>query len=328
MQRFRTGGGFMRTWTRGTQGLKAWAGLLALCAGLATPACRAEAPAACPPPLPSPSQRGTPPDRGFLWRITRDGHSSWLFGTLHVGKPAWTHFGPKVTAALQASDVLALELDVGDPELPQALVDTGPAPALPAPLQARLERAFEQACVDRTALAGMHPLLQVTTLTVLEARWLGLDPAYSQEQLLQAAVRATGHPVVALETAAQQKAALVPTVPGAVLAELEQSLAQLEDHGGRRVLKRMARAWEQGDLASLGGYERWCECAGSEEDRAFMRRLNDARNPQLAEGIEARHREGQRVFAAVGALHMTGPAGLPRLLAQRGFQVERIAFAR
>jgi uncharacterized protein YbaP (TraB family) len=32
------------------------------------------------------------------------------------------------------------------------------------------------------------------------------------------------------------------------------------------------------------------------------------------------------VFAAVGALHMTGPQGLPRLMAARGYLVERIPF--
>jgi uncharacterized protein YbaP (TraB family) len=32
------------------------------------------------------------------------------------------------------------------------------------------------------------------------------------------------------------------------------------------------------------------------------------------------------VFAAVGSLHMTGPKGLPRLLGQRGYTVERVKF--
>ena len=59
-----------------------------------------------------------------------------------------------------------------------------------------------------------------------------------------------------------------------------------------------------------------------------MRRLNDERNPPLADGIEALHRQGRRIFAAVGALHMTGPQSLPRLLAARGFKVERVPFGR
>jgi uncharacterized protein YbaP (TraB family) len=94
------------------------------------------------------------------------------------------------------------------------------------------------------------------------------------------------------------------------------------------VMARLAAAWEAGDLAALDDYAAWCECIADEEDRAAMRRLNDERNPRLADGIEAQHRQGRRVFAAVGALHMTGPQSLPRLLAERGFKVERVPFSR
>ena len=287
---------------------------------------QALAASACPPPLPGVQATAPARDRGLLWRITQGGHSSWLFGTLHVGKPDWQRFGPRLTAALQASDELALEIDPNDPALRAALAETVPPPELAPPLQARLQQAYERACVASESMATLHPVLQAATLTVLEARWLGMDPSFAMEQLLLAHLR--GRHVVSLETAAQQKAALVPDDPAEALAQLDQSLAQLEDRSGRRVLARMAQAWERGDLAALEDYDRWCECASNDDDRAFMRRLNDERNPALADGIAARHRLGKRVFAAVGALHMTGPQSLPRLLAQRGFQVERIRWAR
>ena len=57
-----------------------------------------------------------------------------------------------------------------------------------------------------------------------------------------------------------------------------------------------------------------------------MRALNDERNPALAERIDALHSEGRPLFAAVGALHMTGPQSLLRLLAARGFRIERVEF--
>jgi uncharacterized protein YbaP (TraB family) len=235
-----------------------------------------------------------------------------------------------VTAALRGSEVLAVEIDPSDPALGQALAEAGPPLVLPANLQTRLTRAFERACVNPASLATLHPLLQATTLTVLEARWLGLDAAYAQEHLLLALSQGRGPQralrVVALETAAQQKSALLPSDPAEVLPMLEQSLVQLEDPNGRRVLARLAHAWESGDLNALATYEQWCACADNDEERAFMRRLNDERNPALADGIEAQHRAGWRVFAAVGALHMTGPAALPLLLARRGFRVERIVF--
>jgi hypothetical protein len=56
-------------------------------------------------------------------------------------------------------------------------------------------------------------------------------------------------------------------------------------------------------------------------ERRALQRLLDDRNPGLAEGIARLHDQGQRVFGAVGALHMVGPTGLPALLAARGFRV-------
>ena len=267
-------------------------------------------------------------DRGLLWRLTRDGRSSWLYGTLHVGKPAWRRLGPQLTAALRASDVLALEIDPADPALLAALAELQPASLPPESLQARLARAYTRACISRDAMATLHPVLQATTLMVLEARWLGMDPTYAMEQLLSAQARTLGRRVVSLESAAQQTQALIPEDEAEARTVLDQSLQQLEDNSARRVLQRLSAAWEQGSLATLEDYGSWCECAANEADLAFMKKLNDDRNPLLADGIAAQHAQGKRVFAAIGAFHMTGEQALPKLLAQRGFKVERISFGK
>jgi uncharacterized protein len=284
----------------------------------------------CPPPITdtAAASKPAPIDHGLLWRLSRDGRDSYLFGTLHVGKPAWKRFGPRVSAALRSSDVLALEVDPGDPAIAEGLAAAAPPPELPPELQARLDAAFARACISAQVLAGLHPVLQATTLTVLEARWLGLDPAYALEQLLLAQARVHGTRVVSLESAAQQLAALVPADAREAQALLGSSLQQLEDRSGRRVLRRLTQAWMHGDLKALEDYASWCECAANDEERLLMRRLNDERNPALAAGISAQHAQGARVFAAVGALHMTGPQALPRLMAQQGFKVERVKFAR
>ena len=46
----------------------------------------------CPPPPAPPSAetlalaQGAARDRGFLWRLEKDGRSSWLYGTLHLAR--------------------------------------------------------------------------------------------------------------------------------------------------------------------------------------------------------------------------------------------------
>jgi len=302
--------------------------LLSACVALLATWAAAAAPS-CPPPVQvAVGAAGAERDRGLLWKVSRDGRTSWLYGTLHVGKPTWRRFGPQMNAALKASDVLALEIDPGDPALLDALSEIRSPASLPDALQTRLAKAFERACVAGESMATLHPVLQASTLTVLEARWLGMDPSYAMEQLLATQARGAGRKVVSLETIAQQKAALVPDDPDDALAVLEQTLSQLEDKSGRRVLDKLAQAWERGDLPALEDYEAWCECVANEAEKTFMRKLNDERNPPLADGIEAQHKAGKRVFAAVGALHMTGPQSLPKLMQQRGFKVERVSFVR
>ena len=308
--------------------------VIAAAAGL--PVAWAQSPAACPPVsgAPTPEQikaaAGAARDRGMLWRLRKDGRSAWLYGTVHVSKLEWSFPGPELRAALAAADTLALELDVTDPAILQRVlraVAAAGAPPLPAALQGRIAALARAACLPEAALAGQHPVMQATTLTVLAARWDGLDPGYGLESVLAGLAHAAGKPIVSLETPELQIAALIPADKAKALKLAEGMVEQLEQGAPRRTLGRLAQAWERGDLAELADYERWCDCAVDAEDRAFMRRLNDERNPALADAIDALQRNGKAVFAAVGALHMTGEQALPRLMAQRGYRVERVLFA-
>ncbi|MCW5661286.1 MAG: TraB/GumN family protein [Burkholderiaceae bacterium] len=264
-------------------------------------------------------------DRGFLWRITQHGRSSYLFGTLHMGRMPWIFAGPRLREALARTDTLALELDLTDPAVlqnPPALA-TAPMPLTDAQ-RARLSRQIAAACVPESALQRLNPLMQAITLTVLAARWEGLDASFAQEIVLATAARAQQRPIVSLETAQSQLALLLPNDPGEAQRLLDQSLEQLEKGRARPLLRRLAEAWAEGRLQEIEDYAQWCECADTPQDRAFMRRLNDERNAPMAERIDALHRDGKRVLVAVGALHMTGEQGLPRLMAARGYTVERL----
>lgn len=296
-----------------------------------TGACASAQGASCPPVpvMPGPeqiqaAQRGAR-DHGFLWRISKDGRTSYLYGTLHVGKLDWAFPGPLLRQALARADALAVEVDLTDPAVAQAMAATAAQKnALPAALQQRLQRQIAAACLGEATLAALHPLMQAITLTVLAARWEGLDAGYAQEIVLGLAARAKPMPIVSLETAQAQLALLLPDDATEQLHLLEQMLEQLEQGRVRPVMRRLAAVWAEGRIGELEDYAQWCDCADTPQDRAFFARLNDARNAPMAERIDALHREGRRLLVAVGALHMTGEQGLPRLLAARGYRVERL----
>jgi uncharacterized protein len=291
--------------------------------------------ASCPPQAtaPTPQQvqdaQAKAKDRGFLWRVTKDGRTHHLFGTIHVGKLEWAFPGAKLRAALADAQTVAFELDPLDPAVQSSLRTAGAAGSsakLPAALDEQLRREIQRACLPAQALAGLHPMMQAMTAMMVDAARDGLHVAYGQEFVLAGAARARKLRTVSLETAERQLAAIIPSDPAQAERTLASTLLQMQSGLGRRVLLRMAAAWERGDLQEIEEYERWCDCVKTDDDRAMLAALNDERNPAMAERIEALHGEGQRLLVAVGALHMTGPKALPALLKARGFHVERVDF--
>ena len=102
-------------------------------------------------------------DRGFLWRISKGGVNSWLYGTIHLARREWMIPGPQVHAALRASEVVALELDITDTALMQrlqaglAMRPGEPGAQLPGDLAARLRAQLRAACAPTEMLTAMAP---------------------------------------------------------------------------------------------------------------------------------------------------------------------------
>jgi uncharacterized protein YbaP (TraB family) len=239
--------------------------------------------------------------------------------------------GPRTRAALEASAVLALELDLLDPAVQARLVKAAaarPDERLPAVLAARIERRLAAECIEAGPWRDFAPEFQVASLAVMAARRQGLDPAYAIDLVLALIARDLGKVTTSLETPEAQIAALRMPTRQATIEFVASGLDELESGRTGPLLARMASAWTESNLAELEGYERWCECLNTPAERASMKRLLDDRNPLLAQAIDALHAAGKPVFAAVGSLHLIGPRGVPALLRQRGYAVEQVVFAR
>lgn len=293
----------------------------------------AEAPAVCPPPAAAPTEEQvraalpTAPDRGFLWRLRKDGRTSWLYGTVHLGRSEWVVPGPQLRAAFQQSDVVALELDPTDPEVMQRLLAAPKRePKLSAELTERLRRHARAACVAEQVMEVMSPELLSATVLALSARADGLSPELGIDLVYALMARRAGKPIVSLETAEQQIGSLSGANDEETEATVRSNVEQLEKGTARPVMRRTAEVWAASRLEELSDWPRWCECMNTEADRSAMKRMLDDRNGPLADAIARQHADGKRVFAAVGSLHLVGPQGVPALLAARGFQVTRVTF--
>jgi uncharacterized protein YbaP (TraB family) len=270
-------------------------------------------------------------DGGLLWKATRNGRAVYLYGTIHVAQRAWMFPGPHVMRAVLASDTIALELDPTDPDivarLQKAILRRPDTPTLSAALQRRLQAQIAAACVDAEKLDALRPEMQAVSVEVLEGRQFGLYPDYGVDVFLAGLGRGLKKPIRSLETPESQAGLLVSDDPAETARSVGELLDELEGGKGARILQRLAGDWQRGDLDDLGGYQTWCECLDTPQQRADFVKLVDDRNPLMADKIVKWHAEGRSLFVAVGTLHMIGRIGLPALLKARGFQVERVSFA-
>jgi uncharacterized protein YbaP (TraB family) len=266
-------------------------------------------------------------DRGLLWRISKGGHSSYLYGTLHVGRAEWMAPGPLLRNALQATDTLALELDPLNPDVQRemaaglARVKLRP---LTAALRARLLRQLQAQCLPTQDVDTAPAEMQLITLSALVGRRDGLDPTYGSEVLLSVVARSLARPVVSLETVQEQMDALLARNAAEATNLVREGLDDLETDRLRQMLLRTVQVWDTADFDALSRYREWCQCASTPSEQLQMRRLLDERNPGLAQRVDGLHTGGKKLLVAVGSLHMVGAQGLPALLAQRGYQIERL----
>ena len=296
---------------------------------------QAQTSAACPPQAQPPTpeqiqaaQRDAQVTAAPCGASREDGSTHHLFGTIHVGKLEWAMPGPQLRAALAPRDTIALEIDPTDPQMLSRMSAAG---AQGAPRRTRRSagranaRRLDAACLPaQLGRPAQHPVMRALTLSLLEARgrgwrWLrdGVRAGRSRPRH-RAPHRVAGIARVAVGGADPKEPAEVDRM---IVATLDQL-----DEGTAATVARLAAAWARGDMAGDGAVRALVRLCDDRRRPQLMVRLIDERNPALADRIEALHGEGQRLFAAVGALHMAGPQALPALLEARGFTVERVTF--
>lgn len=262
-------------------------------------------------------------DHGALWRFEKDGRHGYLYGTIHIANLDWAMPGPTIGRALRDAETIAIEADPSDPATGAGMAapqKPHEAPTLPATMLDRLRRQAARACEPWEILAPMPPLMIVTRLTLLDARWDGLHTDYAIETVLASFARKTGKNLATLEPIAIQRAAIVAGSPAEQTAEIDQQLSALENGSARTAMTMIANAWSRGDLDTLA---RLFEPLDA---RNALERMAGGRNPAIASRIDELHRDGRALFAAVGILHMVGDAALQKLLAERGFTITRMTF--
>jgi uncharacterized protein YbaP (TraB family) len=268
-------------------------------------------------------------ERGALFKVTGQGNTVYLFGTMHVGQADFYPFEARLAAAIAAAPVLALEID---PTLPpqvalRAMQAHGLAPAgmvTPAALAPRLALALRQAGIDAQAVAPYKPWLIATMLAIAEYSRLGYDSSLAVDSQLAVLARAQQVKVIELESIDAQLA-LFDRLPLAAQWDfLDETLTEIDSGKQAGEARQIARAWATADRQALAAIAARLDADTSVSGRFMREVLLDGRNGALTDAIVALMGRENNSVAAIGVLHLVGPRSVPALMRARGLTVEQL----
>ncbi|WP_342115786.1 TraB/GumN family protein [Pseudoduganella sp. OTU4001] len=280
------------------------------------------------------AQEAAAPARGALYKLEYAGNTSWLFGTIHVGKEDFYPLEPRVTQAMERATAIALEIDpTADPVRSMAvmrefgLYAPGSGSAMTdirAEYRPRLERMLAKHGIAPEMVAPMKPWLVVMMLTIGEYRNLGYRPEFGVDLQLAKVAHGQKKRVVELESIGGQAALFGRLTTQEQARFLEDSIDIIENPKQGVQPRDLVDAWSSADTAKFEALAREVEEDTTFSGKFMKQVLLKERNPLLADGIVEMMKTEKHSFAAIGTLHMVGSGNVAELLRQRGVKVERV----
>ncbi len=257
-------------------------------------------------------------EKPFLWAAQKDGQTTYLLGTMHIGFNAEKQLPRWVWDKVRASKSFAIETDISDPALMRSGLrhdGTSLRDELGDVYWKKLEKELGG---NASAALNMTPAA-VTSLLELK----GLPPAMPMDLVLLGEAESTDKKVVFLEKAALQVALLEKWIDVGVL-----KVAIDDRAAGKAATKELLAAYVAGDAQKLeamgNSREEFKKTGRSDADYdTMMDELLLRRNASWIEPIEKMHAEGD-AMVAVGAMHLLGKGSVLELLTARGYKISRV----
>lgn len=267
----------------------------------------------------------------LLWQV-EDKNSQirlYLFGSLHYGEEKFYPLPDTVLKAYNASDALAVELDIDalDGEQVHAAIQRYGYYRGKDNLQShvgvqiwdKIKNITENFGIDAQQLKRFRPWLaamQLTNLQLIRSNYqpsLGLDKYFLSESRHKK--------ILELETLDEQMRLFTRLSDAEQIEFLQITLNEFPK--AEESLKQLADAWYHGDELTLNKL-----VFSSFHEREVGNKLYQfifvERNKQMLNAIDTYMNSSQRIFLVVGVGHIIGGEGLVALLEQRGYKVTRV----
>lgn len=260
----------------------------------------------------------------LLWQVTGNGilQPSYLFGTVHLMCASDMALPDTVRKSLLNTQQLYLEIKMDDPAVMMQLMQgmtlsdgQNLRQLVSSATYDSLDKVFQSTL--GLSLDKVSTVKPIFLSTMLYPAMLGCQPQ-SWEQLLQNAATEASLPILGLETAKDQLAAL-DAIPYPVQASM-LSKSALDLPNSKAQFAMLLSAYQDKDIDGIYRMTTADKDFGAFEEALLVRRNKNWAKliPQVAGKAPS--------FFAFGAAHMGGKTGVIELLRQAGFSVKPIMY--
>jgi len=264
-----------------------------------------------------------------LYKVEKNGISSYLFGTVHVGDASMKGLPKKVTETIDQSDEVIVEVDISkltplqmqQRSMPFMMLKDGKTLQTELSKQNynRLKDYFAKKSIDIAMFNGLKPWAVMVTMMQIEFQNAGFSDQTGIDKQVLAYAKEQKIKIGELETLEQQ----LQMFDGMALLSnemIEETFEQLADINIYFI--KLVNAWKNGDMDTLTEYYNMSfdeSNYGEISEQVMLVNRNDKWVEQLVPRLA-----NEKLFIAVGALHLPEQHGLIKQLKDEGFSVTRL----
>ena len=264
-----------------------------------------------------------------LFKVEKNGTSSYLFGTVHVGDASMKGLPEKVTKAIDQSEQVVVEVDISkltplqmqQRSMPFMMLKDGKTLQTELSKQNynKLKDYFAKKSIDIAMFNGLKPWAVMVTMMQIEFQNAGFSDQTGIDKQVLAYAKKQNITIGELETLEQQ----LQMFDGMALLSnemIEETFEQLTDINTYFI--KLVNAWKNGDMDTLTEYYNMSfdeSNYGEISEQVMLVNRNDKWVEQLVPRLTK-----EKLFIAVGALHLPEQHGLIKQLKDKGFSVTRL----
>ena len=269
-----------------------------------------------------------PAAKHSLWKIEGRTNAMYLFGSIHFLKKEFYPLPQPVEDAYKQSQVVVLEVDLGEMDSPEAqvkMLQSGKAAegetlkdVLSKETYAKLEAHLTEAGLPIAVFDPLRPWMVAVALISTEIIKLGYNPDEGVDKYFYGKVKKDKKEIVPLETLDFQLGLFTSLTKQEQDAMVRETLQEISNF--KKDLQGIIDAWKTGDTQAL---QKLMFEAMRDYPQLHKKLLLD-RNRQWVDKLQNLHASGKTVFVVVGAAHLVGKDSVVDLLNAKGLKARQL----